>query len=118
MVGEGMAEAIGDAEGIEGMDGIEGIAGMLGETAGAGGAVGTVCAVATPVAASAIVLPARTMPINQRFTMSPSERVSKGAVHRLPKPARSNLPAAQTRPAAPGHAAQEGEKRQPSPQLP
>jgi hypothetical protein len=76
-VGDGMAEAIGDADGIEGMDGIEGIAGMLGETVGAGGVVGIVCAVATPVAASAIVLPARTMPINQRFTLrvSPSGRV-------------------------------------------
>ncbi len=67
-----MAEAIGDADGIEGM---EGIAGMLGETVGAGGAVGIVCAVATPVAATAIVLPARTMPINQRFTL----RISFGS---------------------------------------
>ena len=74
IVGDGMAEAIGDAEGIEGMDGIEGIAGMLGETVGAGGAVGIVCAVATPVAATAIVLPARTMPINQRFTLRVSFR--------------------------------------------
>ncbi len=73
--GEGIAEAMAEAIG-DGMDGIEeAMADAIGD--GIADVDGIVCARAMPVTAPAIAQPARTIPVNKRFTVPASLRLVK-----------------------------------------
>jgi hypothetical protein len=78
MLGDGIAEAMADAIG----DGIAGMAEAMADVIGDGIADvdGIVCALAMPVAAPAIAQPARTIPVNKRFTVRASLRWVKVAL--------------------------------------